>query len=92
MYVTIYTAEEGRQELDRSSYFKIWKTAVFHRVDGPALQFWSEGIEDTKNSWYFIEGKEFGEYGYNKLIKEVKDMPLVLRLVDPRKWVREYDK
>ena len=56
-----------------------------HRVGGLAVEY-GEGIK----YWYIGGRKIVTEYDYNRLVQEVKDMPLALRLVDPRKWVREF--
>jgi hypothetical protein len=55
-----------------------------HRTDGPA-RMWKNGDKE-----WFINGLRVYEEEYNKLIQEVENMPLVLRLIDPRKWVREF--
>ena len=56
-----------------------------HRVDGPAVE-WVDG----RGSWY-VEYKYYTEENFNKLIEEVKELPLALRLIDPREWVRNYE-
>jgi len=56
----------------------------FHRLDGPAVVTNDWGVH-----WY-IEGEGYSEEEHTKLIQEVEVMPLVLRLIDPRKWVREF--
>jgi len=56
-----------------------------HRVDGPAVE-WVDG----RGSWY-VEYKRYNEKEFNKLIEEVKELPLALRLIDPREWVRNYE-
>jgi len=58
--------------------------SLVHRVNGPAIEF-----DNGKKHWY-IEDKEYIKDDYDKLIQEVRDMPKVLRLVDPRRWVREF--
>jgi len=55
-----------------------------HRVDGPAAEY------SSGSTYWQLEGKYFTEKEFNKLIQEVRDMLPVLRLTDPRKWVREY--
>ena len=54
-----------------------------HRVDGPAIE-WSNG---TKH-WY-IDNEDYAEEDFNQLIAEVKQLPLALRLIDTREWVRK---
>jgi len=56
-----------------------------HRLDGPAAE-WADG---TRGWW--IDDVCFTEDECNKLVGEVRDMPEVLRLVDPRKWVRDFN-
>jgi len=101
--IITYTKERGREELKaggkqkKSTYHRLdgpaiekdghkawYEDGMRHRVDGPAIE-WLDG----RRSWY-IEGIGYYEKNYNKLIQEIKDMPLVLRLIDPRKWVREF--
>ena len=84
-HVILYTKENGREELsvERWAEFKTL-AATFHRTDGPALEY----IDGDKAWW--IDDVRFSVRGYSELIQEVKDMPLVLRLVDPRWWVREF--
>ena len=57
-----------------------------HRIDGPAMEYGS----GTK-AWY-IDDKYYSEEDFNKFIAEVKQLPLALRLIDPREWVRNYGK
>ena len=54
-----------------------------HRIDGPAY----EHVNGMK-LWY-IDGKCYDEKDFNKLIEEVKQLPLALKLTDPREWVRK---
>lgn len=55
---------------------------TLHRIDGPAIE--QEGV-----SLYYIDGDLYGYRLYEDVIKEAKEMPLELRLIDPRWWVRE---
>lgn len=66
---------------DGTSYWLIHGN--LHRVDGPAIEH-SNGDKE----WY-IDGDGYSEEQFNKLIKEIKDLPLALRLLDPREWVRK---
>jgi len=73
----------------------------FHRLDGPAVvtndrplilhlhDTLGLGLANWGVHWY-IEGEGYSEEEHTKLIQEVEVMPLVLRLIDPRKWVREF--
>jgi len=54
-----------------------------HNIDGPAIE-WSNGTK----SWY-IDNEDYAEEDFNQLIAEVKQLPLALRLIDPREWVRK---
>ena len=85
--VVAYT-EEGRQELTAVEWCKLRMNpkTTLHRVDGPALE-WPGGRYEI---FWYIDNQAFTESEFNKLIQEVKDMPLVVRLVDPRWWVREF--
>ena len=55
-----------------------------HRIDGPAAEY-----SDGDKSWY-IDDERYTKKDFNKLIKEVKQLPLALRLIDPREWVRNF--
>jgi hypothetical protein len=57
-----------------------------HRADGPAAEY-ASGIQ----GWY-IEGEYYTEEDFKDLINEIKKLPLVLRLTDPREWVRNYER
>ena len=110
IYVTIYTKENGKEELNQRECQEMMSLGVltYHRTDGPAYEdvdqhrtWWVYGkrhrtdgpaIEsDTGHEFWYIEGKEFEKDDYDNLIKEVRDMSLALRLVDPRRWVREFE-
>ena len=55
-----------------------------HRIDGPAI------VYANGDKQWFVDNNHYLQEGFNKLIKEVKELPLALRLIDPREWVREY--
>ena len=61
-----------------------------HRIDGPAVEY-ADGtfIEYAfgSKSWW-VEDERYSEKDFNKLIAEVKQLPLALRLIDSREWVR----
>ena len=57
-----------------------------HRVDGPAVEY-----TDGDKSWY-IDDERYTKEEFNELMKGVKELPKVLRLIDPREWVRNYGK
>ena len=62
-----------------------------HRVDGPAID-WSEvGLEGGGKDWW-VDGEPYTEEEFNKLIEEVKELPKVLKLIDTREWVRNYER
>jgi hypothetical protein len=54
-----------------------------HRVDGPAVEY------DSGSKEWWIDDKKYFKKDFNKIIKEAKALPLELRLIDPRWWVRE---
>jgi hypothetical protein len=56
---------------------------VIHRIDGPAIEY-SNGYEE----WY-VDGGYYREEEFNKLIEEIRQLPLAMRLIDPREWVRK---
>ena len=60
-----------------------WVDSKLHRVDGPAIVYASGNKE-----WY-VDGKQYSEKEFSILIKEAKALPLALRLIDPREWVRK---
>jgi len=79
------TCENGSIKTTFPSGTIVWtKDGKPHRLDGPAKEYIDGDI------YWWIEGEFFTKEYYDQLIQEVKDMPLVLRLVDPRKWVREF--
>ena len=53
-----------------------------HRVDGPAIEY-SNGSKE-----WWLDGDEYTKEEFDKLIKEAKALPLALRLIDPREWIR----
>ena len=58
---------------------------IFHRTDGPAIEY-----GNGPRSWR-VDGRYYDEEDFNKLIEEVRQLPKVLRLIDPREWVRQYE-
>jgi hypothetical protein len=60
-----------------------WLRSYIHRTDGPAVE-----RADGSKEWR-LEHVEYSEEEFNKIINEVKQLPLELRLTDPRWWVRE---
>jgi hypothetical protein len=55
-----------------------------HRIDGPACE-WADGDKE-----WWIEGEYYTEEDINIIIEEIRQLPLALRLIDPREWVRNY--
>jgi hypothetical protein len=75
--------------VEYSDGYKSWfKEGRLHRIGDPAVEFHSNWW--VRRDWY-IEDEEYIKEDYDKLMREVKAMPLVLRLVDPRKWVRDFN-
>ena len=58
-----------------------------HRTDGPARRYGNDGV--VTEEW-LIDGRMLTKRGYEKRIREIKDMDIAMRLTDPRKWVREF--
>ena len=54
-----------------------------HRLDGPAAMY-SNGAR----CWY-VDDQVYCEKKFNKLMKAIRQLPLALRLIDPREWVRK---
>jgi hypothetical protein len=87
MYIRaiVYTKKHGRVELDTckdilaTSYLE----EPLHREDGPAIEY-SDGAKE----WY-IDDDEYSKEEFDQITKEAKSLPLELRLIDPRWWVRE---
>jgi hypothetical protein len=55
-----------------------------HREDGPACELASGDKIWILGNRRFLRKKEFLKH-----LREVKSMPLVLRLIDPQRWIRE---
>lgn len=53
-----------------------------HRVGGPASEF-KDGT-----FCHYLDGKSYSKEAYDKMIEEVTNLPLALRLTDSREWVR----
>jgi hypothetical protein len=87
IYITIYTRENDKVEFTEKDYFASNKVdrATPHRLDGPAIIF----SDPNLGSHYFIDGDPFSQKDYWQEIQNIKNMPLELRLIDPRDWVRE---
>ncbi len=63
---------------------KVWYIdGTRHRIDGPAVEY----VYGDKEWW--IDGKKYAEQDFNETIKQVNEMSLVMKLTDPRWWVRE---
>lgn len=69
----------SKTSLSEGWYFK----NRLHRIDGPALVY----VDGRR--YYFIDGAEFEtEKLYRQGLEEVLKLPLELRLLDHREWVR----
>lgn len=65
---------------------RVWmRNGAPHRVDGPAY-IYTNGLL----GWY-ICGLFYSATEYYEVLKQIREMPLVLRLTDPRWWVREFE-
>ena len=65
---------------------KLWYIdSKLHRNDGPAVEY-----ADGGKRWY-VDGKDYAEEDFNKLMKAIRKLPLALRLIDTREWVRNYE-
>jgi uncharacterized Fe-S cluster-containing protein len=60
-----------------------WVDGKLHRVDGPAVEY-----TDGNKVWY-VDGIFYWEQEFDKIMKEVNEMSLAMKLTDPRWWVRE---
>jgi len=86
-FVTIYILGNDKRKVTYAEWNRNrdkFSGLTYHRVDGPAIE-WSDNF-----IFHYINGESLTEGEYIKLIQEIKDMPEVLRLIDPRKWVREF--
>jgi hypothetical protein len=54
-----------------------------HRINGPAIE-----RSDGSRTW-LIDALYYTEEDFNKLMEEVEKLSPVLRLIDPREWVRK---
>jgi len=82
--VTYHRLSGPAIEFNNNSLKYYYIDGRLHNTHGPA-----KVINDVERDWY-LDGEEVSRYEHARLVQEVKNMPLVLRLVDPRKWVREY--
>jgi hypothetical protein len=62
---------------------------TYHRVDGPARIYRLEGEVNYEMSSYWIDGENYSEAEFWRKIIQIRELPLELRLTDPRWWVRE---
>jgi hypothetical protein len=70
--------------IERANGYKYWYIdGKRHRVDGPAVE-WVNG-----DKYWYVDGKKYTEEQFNELIKQIDKMSLVMKLTDPRQWVRE---
>lgn len=74
---------DGPATIDYNGNESWWVNGKLHKLNGPALKLQS-GL------YWYIDSKRYSKKKFVKLIKEVKDMPLAMRLTDPRWWVREF--
>ena len=75
---------EGGPAVERADGGKRWYIdGKLHREDGPALEY-NDGLK-----YWYIDGKRFTEEDFNITIEEIRQLPLALRLIDPREWVRK---
>lgn len=54
-----------------------------HREDGPAI-IWPNG-----HQIWFLDDKELTKEQHTQSLKEIKELPIEIRLTDPREWVRK---
>jgi hypothetical protein len=70
--------------IERADGDRLWYlNGKLHREVGPAIVY-----ANGEESWY-LDGVSYTEEEFNKIINEVKQLPLELKLTDPRWWVRE---
>lgn len=82
------------------------ETVHFHREDGPAIEyqdmdkywFYEDKLHrldgpaqsaEFGNLWH-IDDEEYSKEEFDRILEEVRNMSLTLRLTDPRWWVREF--
>ena len=76
---------EDGPAIEYPSGYKEWRIDnKLHRIDGPAVEY-SNGLE---LHWY-IDDQYYSEGDFYRAIREVKQLPLALKLIDPREWVRK---
>ena len=78
----------GAPAVMRISGDKFWYIDdKLHRTDGPAVEY-ADGVAiGSKKSWW-VEDERYTKEAFDELIAEVKQLPLAMRLTDPREWVR----
>jgi hypothetical protein len=54
-----------------------------HREDGPAVEY-ADGWK-----WWYLNDEKLTEEEFNRIIEEAEQLPVELKLTDPRWWVRE---
>ena len=83
-YIIIYTSE-GKVAFTRNEWMLDRTPRRYHRTDGPAIEY-----SDGGKAWWIDGALFYDKKEYDALVQEARDMPLVLRLVDSRWWVREF--
>jgi hypothetical protein len=83
----------------------VWDVTKLHRTDGPAISYrngdesWyvygklhrldGPARTDSSSSQYWINGEPTTKNRLAKHVSKIRYMPLYLRLIDDRWWVRE---
>ena len=74
--------------VERANGDKYWYIdGKLHRIDGPAVEY--AMLSGAANKSWYIDDQHYTEEDFNKLIREVKQLPLAMSLTDPREWVRK---
>lgn len=97
-YIIYHSLEYGREEFKvERSYICIGEEQLkytivdfiqrtFHNTDGPAV-FYSNDAE----GYYYLDGVLYSsEEAWRVNLDKIKNMPLAMRLTDPREWIREF--
>lgn len=78
---------EGAPAIEYADGSTIWYVnGKCHRIGAPAVE-----ESDGTKEWY-LDGVEYSEENYWKEMNKINNMSNIMKLVDPRDWVRRYKK
>lgn len=74
--------EDGPAIEDKNGDREWLVNGKYHRIDGPAIEK-ANGVKQ-----YFLGGIYYSEDDYNRTVKEYLTLSKILKVIDPRDWVR----